>query len=161
VGIDMSSALIRRVDETPRSRGLRRWSLAGGTVLLACLRFPGAAFERLFRIGFAVLFKAPLAMSGLLLVMCACLLLFGFGQQIYEYNHDPMHQLQSARNALVAARNMDRKIAELRHAKGLQPVPREQLFAPALEAKVGRLEAEIAAGHYTGGSSSTAPQQPR
>ena len=134
---------------------------ATGARLLPCLRFPGSVFERLFRIGFAVLFKAPLAMWGLLFVMCASLVLFGFGQRIYEYNHNPMQQLQSARNALVVARRLDQDIAEERRAKGLQPVPREQLFAPALEVKVGRLEAGIAAGHLAADPPRIAPQLPR
>jgi hypothetical protein len=141
----MSSVNARRSGETPPLHGAGRILHAIGATLLACLRFPAAVFEWLFRVGYTIFVKAPIAMAGLLFILCACLVLFGFGQKIYEYNHNPTEQLQSARNALVVARKLDHDIADQRRVKGLQPLPADQLFAPPLETKVARLQAKIAA----------------
>jgi hypothetical protein len=114
-------------------------------LLLAPVRLFAMIFSGVFRVGFAILVTGPVALIGGVAVTLLVLVLYAVAVDMYEYNHNPVEQLQSARNALVMVRRMDSDVAKIRRTKGLPPLSAEERRAPiaALEGKVARLKAEV------------------
>jgi hypothetical protein len=121
-----------------------------GRLLLAPFLFLGVLARFCYRAGLFFIFKLPVALKGALCLTLAGIVVASLIGQLMEYNHNPMARLQQKEAYLVTLRQADATHDRGNQEHGYPPVRPEDRLAPAVEAQIAELKAQIAKQQHEG-----------
>lgn len=85
-----------------------------GAVLVAPFRFVGWLARGAYRVGFFFIYYLPTALVGVLMLVCAAIVVASVIQQIYRSNHDPAVREHTRVGSAATGRNENHRLDLLR-----------------------------------------------